>query len=141
MLIVAQWFALTLALGASLVRTEQTFAGLIDPRFDSSTSFLVAAGAAALLGITIVRPWALMAAATLLCIGAVALFVLMLYIPVWDGTVLRTRALDNFAINRSLILALLLAFPIALGAVVGLVLGALLDRRHEVLSSTKEDIA
>lgn len=134
-LIAGQWIVLSVFLGAALVRTERTFEGLISTRYDSSTVFIAAFVAALLLGLTIESPRILFPAAFLMCVAAVGLFIFVIYVPAWEGTILRTRALDNFAINRSLVLALLMTFPAAVGAVSGYFLGGLFDERHEVLGS------
>lgn len=137
-LIAGQWFVLSVFLGAALVRTERTFEGLISPRYDSSTVFIAAFIAALLLGLTIESPRILFPAVFLMCLAAAGLFILVTYVPAWEGTILRTRALDNFAINRSLVLLLLMTFPAAIGAVSGYFLGGLFDARHEVLGSETE---
>ena len=136
-LIFLQWLVLTAALGAIIVRTEQTFDGLISPRYDSSSVFIGAFVAALLLGLTIDSPKILAAAVALLCIGSALLFVIVLYIPAWEGVILRTEALDNFAIDRSLVLTLLMFLPAAIGGLGGYFLGGLLNPRQEVLVDTQ----
>jgi hypothetical protein len=131
-LIAGQWLLLSIALGAVIVRTERTFEGLIAPRYDSSSVFIAAFLCALLLGITIGAPRVLAAAVALMCLGATGLFVLMLYIPAWEGTVLRTEALDNFALDRALILPLLMALPASIGALGGWFLGAAFNPAQEV---------
>lgn len=134
-----QWLALTIVLGAIIVRTEQTFEGLISPRFDSSSIFIGAFLASILLGLTIESPKMLTVAVALLCAGAALLFVGVLYVPAWEGTILRTEALDNFAIDRSLVLTLLMLLPATVGGLAGYFLGGLLDSRQEVLSDVRDD--
>jgi Na+/glutamate symporter len=131
-LIAGQWLLLTIALGAVIVRTERTFEGLIAPRYDSSSVFIAAFLAALLLGITISSPRALAAAVALLCSGANGLFILLLYIPAWEGTILRTRALDNFALDRALVVPLLMTLPASIGALGGWFLGAAFSPAQEV---------
>jgi Na+/glutamate symporter len=136
-LIAGQWLLLTIALGAVIVRTERTFEGLISPRYDSSSVFIAAFLAALLLGITISSPRALAVAVALLCIGASGLFILLLYIPAWEGTILRTEALDNFALDRGMVLTLLLALPASIGALGGWFLGAAFSPTQEVFPPDK----
>lgn len=138
-LIVLQWFALTAGLGAVVVRSDQTFAGLIGGRIDSSWAFIAAFGFALLLGLSIASIRVLIPAALLMCLGAVALFTLTLLAPTFDDTVLYNRALRNFAIDRAAILTIVLAFPAMIGALAGYFLGALLDPRRQIYPLQDED--
>lgn len=138
-LIVLQWFALTAGLGAVVVRSDQTFAGLIGGRIDSSWAFIAAFGFALLLGLSIASIRILIPAALLMCLGAVALFTLTLLAPTLDDTVLYNRALRNFAIDRAAILTIVLAFPAMIGALAGYFLGALLDPRRQIYPLADED--
>lgn len=138
-LIGLQWIALTVGLGAIVVRSDQTFAGLIDGRIDSSWAFIAAFGFALLLGLSIASIRILIPAALLMCVGAVALFTLTLLAPTFDDTVLYNRALRNFAIDRAAILTIVLAFPATIGALAGYFLGALLDPRRQIYPLADED--
>lgn len=138
-LIGLQWIALTVGLGAIIVRSDQTFAGLIGGRIDSSWAFIAAFGFALLLGLSIASIRILIPAALLMCLGAVGLFTLTLLAPTFDDTVLYNQALRNFAIDRAAILTIVLAFPAMIGAVAGYFLGALLDPRRQIYPVTAED--
>ena len=131
-LIGLQWIALTVVLGAVIVRSDQTFAGLIAGRIDSSWAFIAAFGFALLLGLSIASIRILIPAALLMCLGAVALFTLTLFAPTFDDTVLYNRALRNFAIDRAAILTIVLAFPAMIGAVAGYFLGAMLNPHRQI---------
>jgi hypothetical protein len=138
-LVVAQWLGLTAALAASVIYAAPSVDGLVAPRVDGSWPFVVAFLAALLLGIVITRWQALVAALALMLLAAAATFSALVMTPAWDGTVVRTRALENFAINQLVVLPLVLLLPAAFGALSGSLLRGLLDRRNELLPPAAGD--
>jgi hypothetical protein len=132
---IAQWLALTIALGALVVRSDTTFELLVTPHFGSAPMFIGAFVAAALLGATVDSIKALAPMLLLMCLGAASFIGLMNYAPVIDDVLIRTNALDNFIAQRVVVITILLTIVAIPGAAAGSLLGSVMDPRGELFVS------
>jgi hypothetical protein len=136
--IALQWVGVTTALGALAIRSDISFERFITPHWGAAPVFLGAFVGAFLLGLTLESPKALGALALLMCFVAASFVGIVLYAPVWDGTILRSNALDNFVSQRVLVLAMLMVMAALPGAAGGNLVGGWLDIRQEIMVDPRD---
>lgn len=127
------WTLLTATLGASVVYSSTTFEGLISPSLDGSIFFIAAFVLAALLGVLIETPKALLPLTALMCLVGAALFAAVYFSPSWAGVTVRTTAAENFATTRVMLFFALMLLPAMVGAMLGNLAGGFLNPRQEIL--------
>ncbi len=131
--VVAQWLSLSAALSAVTIYSSSSIAGMVSPRIDGSWVLITAFLTALLLGITIESLRVLIPATVLMWIVASAVLCALILAPSWDGSVARTEAMENYAINQLAVLPLLMALPGGFGALAGYLLRRVLGRSQEIL--------
>jgi hypothetical protein len=132
-----QWLLLTTALGALVIHTDRSLEGLIGLHIEGGFAFLGAAIIGFLLGATVERTMALVPMTFFCCLGGALLYVALLYVPVWQGTLVGTTGLENFATTRALLYFGLAIVPISVGALAGRLLGPMLPG-GDLLADPKE---
>jgi hypothetical protein len=131
-----QWLLLTIALGTIIVYTDQSMEGLLGYQLNGGYAFFGAALIGFLMGATIERSPALVTMVIASCAGGAGIYVAVLFLPVWTGTLVHTVGLENFATTRAMLYFGLAAVPVSLGAMAGRLLattipgGDLLNRRR-----------
>jgi hypothetical protein len=114
-----QWLLLTSALGTMVVYTDRSFEGILGFHLDSGYAFVGAGFIGFLMGATIERSKALIPLALLSCVAASGIYVSLLFYPVWNGTLVQTIGLENFASTRALLYFGLTVVPVSFGAMLG----------------------
>jgi heme A synthase len=127
------WVLLTATLGAAVVYSSTTFEGLISPNLDGSVFFIAAFLLAAMLGVLIETPKALLPLTALMCLVGAACFAVVYFAPSWAGITVRTTAAENFATTRVMLFFALMLLPAMVGAMLGNLAGGFLNPRHEIL--------
>ncbi|MEZ4522324.1 MAG: hypothetical protein R3A46_11880 [Thermomicrobiales bacterium] len=120
-----QWLLLTFALGVMIIYTDQSLNGLIGLHLDSGYAFVGATIIGFLMGATVERTKALVPMVALCCLGGSAVYVALLFFPVWTGKLVQTVGLENFASTRALLYFGLSIVPVSLGAMTGRLVGSL----------------
>jgi hypothetical protein len=131
-LIAIQWICLTVALGSLVTRSEASWASLISPHLGAAPMFIGAFVAALLIGLTVEAPRYMVPLVLLMCIAAASFVGVISYSPVVDGVTIRTTALDNWVLQRVVVVTILLTLAAVPGAAAGNLLGGFMDVRHEV---------
>lgn len=132
-LVALVWTLLTGTLGAAVVYSSTAFEGLITPSFDGSAFFVAAFVLAALLGVLIESPKALLPLTALMCLGGAALFAAVYFSPSWAGITVRTTGAENFATTRVMLFFSLMILPALVGAMLGNLAGGFLNPHQEIL--------
>jgi hypothetical protein len=127
-----QWLALTSALGALVVRSDQSYEQLISPHFGALPVFIGALIAGFLLGLTIESPRWLAPLVILMALGSAMFVGVLAYAPVVDGILMRTASLDNYVAQRVILMALILLIVSVPSAVGGNLIGGNLNVRQEI---------
>lgn len=130
---VGQWLSLCAALSAVTIYSSTSITGMVSPHIDGSWVLIGAFVTAFLLGITIESLKVLIPATALMWIVAAAVLGTLILTPAWDGSVARTEAMENYAINQLLVLPILMALPGGMGAMTGYLLRRALGRWQEIL--------
>ncbi|MFW6075106.1 MAG: hypothetical protein ACOC9Y_05885 [Chloroflexota bacterium] len=138
-LLALQALALTIALGALLVRSDDSIEGLLGGQIDLSYLFIAGFAAGLLMGITLPIPKVLFPVTFLMCLGAASAYVALLFAPTWEGVTVRTGALETFATTRALLYLGLTLVPTWLGALFGNLGSDLLGRHGEILPPHDRD--
>lgn len=138
--VTAQWVLLSAALSAVTIYSSTSITGMVTPHIDGSWVLIGAFLTALLLGITIQSLKILIPATVLMWLVAAAMLCALFLAPTWDGTIVRTEAIENFAINQLVVLPLLMALPGGIGAICGHVLRHLLGHSQEILPSHGEEL-
>lgn len=131
--VATQWVLLSAALSAVTIYSSTSITGMVTPYIDGSWVLIGAFVTALLLGITIESLKVLISATVLMWIIAAAMLCALILAPTWDGSVVRTEAMENFAINQLVILPLLMALPGGIGAICGHLLRRLLGQSQVIL--------
>lgn len=139
LVVVAQWLSLSAALSAVTIYSSSSIAGMVSPRIDGSWVLITAFLTALLLGITIESLRVLIPATVLMWIVAVAVLSALILAPSWDGSVARTEAMENYAINQLVVLPLLMALPGGIGILGGHLLRRVLGRSREILPMRSDE--
>ena len=111
-----QWLLLTIALGAVVVYSADSFEGHITPNLDGSLIFLGAFVAAFVLGMSVESFKVLMPLTLLMIFGAGLVFVFVLFAPSYAEVTIRTTALENHAATRVFLFSALMFLPAVVGA-------------------------
>ena len=127
-----QWIALTIALGAVVMRAEDSYSEIISPTFGPASVFLAAAIAAFLLGLTVESPRYLAPMVILMAITSASFIGVLSYAPVVDGVLVRTASLDNWVSQRVILMALIMIMAMIPSSVAGNLLGGFLRVRQEI---------
>lgn len=134
-LVVGQWLSLCAVLSAATIYSSASIAGMVSPRIDGSWVLIGAFLTALLLGVTIESLTVLIPATALMWLVAAAVLCLLILAPTWDGSIVQTEAMQNYAINQLVVLPLLMALPGAIGAISGQLLRRLLGHSQEIVGS------
>ncbi len=118
-IVALQWLMLTLALGALIVYSADSLQAFLSPTLDGSLIFVGAFVAAFLLGLSIESFRALIPLTVLMCFGACAVFVMVLFGPTFVDVTVRTNALNNYAATRVFLFMVLMFLPAVVGAGIG----------------------
>lgn len=118
-IIALHWLMLTLALGALIVYSADSLQAFLSPTLDGSLIFVGAFVAAFLLGMSLDSFKALMPLTLLMCLGACAVFVFVLFSPTFADVTVRTNSLDNYAATRVFLFMVLMFLPAVVGAGIG----------------------
>jgi hypothetical protein len=137
-LIGVQWICLTVALGSLVTRSEASWEPLISPHLGAAPMFLGAFVAALLIGLTVEAPRYMVPLVLSMCITAAGFVGVMSYAPVIDGVTIRTTTLDNWVLQRVIIVTILLSMAAVPGAAAGNLLGGFLDIRQEILAHPED---
>lgn len=132
-LVALQWVSLTVAMGALLVRTDDSIEGLLGGQIDLSYMFFAGFAAGLFLGISVPIARVLYPLTFLMCLGAAVIYVSLLFSPTWVDITVRTGALENFATTRGLFFGGLMLVPASLGALFGHLGSGILGRHGEIL--------
>ena len=135
-----QWIALTVALGSLVMRSDQSYSQLISPHFGAGPVVAGALVAGFLLGLTVASPKYLAPLAIGMVLCASFAVGVLAYAPVVDGILLRTASLDNYVMQRAVLMSLILLIVTVPAAVGGNLLGAKLNIRQEI-APHPEDLA
>lgn len=121
-----QWLLLTVALGAMVIYTDRSLEGLLGLHIEGGYAFFGAVLIGFLLGATIEHTKALITLSFLSCVGAAAMYVALLLLPVWTDTIIGTTGLENFATTRALLYFGLAVIPVSMGALGGRLIGPMI---------------
>jgi hypothetical protein len=135
-----QWIALTGALGAIVMRTDDSFSQIISPTFGPAAVFFGAAIAGFLLGLTVESPRFLAPLVILMAFVAASFIGVLSYAPVVDGVLVRTASLDNWVSQRVILMSLIMFMAMIPTSVAGNLLGGHLRIRQEI-APHPEDMA
>jgi hypothetical protein len=127
-----QWIALTVALGALVMRADTSYSELITPSFGAAPVFFGAMIAGFLLGLTIESPRFLAPLVILMCMVSAGFVGVLTYAPVVDGILIRTPSLDNYVSQRVILMTLIMIMATIPSTVAGNLLGAHLRIRQEI---------
>jgi hypothetical protein len=132
LLIALQWVCVTVAVGSFVMRSEASLERLISPHLGAAPMFVAAFFGALLLGLTIESPRYMVPLVILMCLTAAAFIGVLTYAPVIDGAIIRTTTLDNWVLQRTIVVGILLLLAATPGAAAGNLLGGYLNVRHEL---------
>ena len=133
-MVVGQWLSLCAALSAVTIYSSASIAGMVSPRIDGSWVLIGAFLTALLLGVTIESLKVLIPVTVLMWFVSAAVLCLLILTPAWDGSVVQTEAMENFAINQLVVLPLLMALPGGIGAICGQLLRRLTGHSQEIIA-------
>lgn len=135
-----QWIALTIALGAVVMRADESYSEVISPTFGAAAVFFAAAIAGFLMGLTVEAPKFLAPMVILMAIVSASFIGVLTYAPVVDGVLVRTPSLDNWVSQRVILMALIIIMAMIPTSVGGNLLGGYLRIRQEI-APHPEDLA
>ncbi len=127
-----QWIALTIALGAIVMRAEDSYSEIVSPTFGAAAVFFAAAIAGFLIGLTVESPRYLAPLVILMAIVSSAFIGVISYAPVADGILVRTASLDNWVSQRVILMALIIIMAMIPTSVAGNLIGGYLRVRQEI---------
>jgi hypothetical protein len=128
----AQWLALTIALGALVMRSDESFSEVISPNFGAMPVIFGAMLAAFLLGLTIESPRYLAPLVILMALVSSTFIGVISYAPIVEGLLVRTTSLDDFVAQRVIIMTLIMMLAMVPATVAGNLLGGRLNVRQEI---------
>lgn len=134
--ITVQWLLLTVALGALVVYSSDTFEGYISPNLESGFMFFGAFIMAFLLGTSIESFKVLMPLAVLMCAGAAFIFIMVVFAPTFAEITVLTTQLQNYATTRAFLFTVLMFLPAVVGAGFGNLASGYL--RDDVLADDRD---
>jgi hypothetical protein len=130
--IAVQWVALTVGVGSLVMRSDTSFSQLISPTVGIAPLFIAAVAAGFMLGMTIESPKVAVPLTLLMCLGAASFVGVLSHAPVVDGVLLRTTALDNYVMQRVLLITLIMGISSMPAVIVGNLVGGRLNIRQEI---------
>lgn len=128
LLVTLVWLLLTAALAGIVAHSATALDDYVTPQISDGYMLLAAFAFAAILGLMIGNVKLLLPATAGMVLGASALFGMVLYLPAWMGLIPRAVAVQNYATQQALFIALWTLLPSLPGALAGNLLGAGLRR-------------
>lgn len=122
LLIALQWLALTVVLAAAMGRSATALQDYITPNLDATWVMVLALLGGVSLGITVRDARLLYVLALLLPVSSATIFGAIIYLPAWQGIILRAVSFANYAQQQALFMGLWALVPTLIGATVGYVL-------------------
>lgn len=142
LLIALQWLALTIVLAAAMGRAATPLQDYITPSLDSTWVMTLGLLAGISLGITVRDARLLYVLALLLPVAAASVFGAVIYLPAWQGIIVRAVSFANYAQQQALFMGLWALVPVLIGATVGYVLAGRVrntfDDRDEARRNRRE---